>query len=234
VNREGKFNNDATILGHVGANSLTGRLRLGKEVLMPDGSSLSASSVEVGNGSSVDKVFTNDLKLGVGAVVRNGVDTVTLPLVDPFCEIPDFQCGGPMVFVKPGETLGPLPPGVYGHLRIMNGATIKLAAGEFTFCDVRMGREATLEAHGPVLMKIDGSVRIGTDSFFGPVFPAPPIVAFVSGTKVRISQNGVAIAKIIAPFARGSFGRDARFEGCFCMEQSKSDKHITLLCPETP
>lgn len=231
MNREGKFNNDATIVGHAGANGPTARLRVGKNVVMPDGTSLSAHRVEVGNASNVDKVFANDFKLGAGAVVRNGIGPVTLPLVDPFCQLPAFECSGPMVFVKPGESIGPLAPGVYGQVRIMNGATLWLAPGEFTFCDVRMGRQARLEAQGPVSMNIDGSLRIGTDSFFGSVFPAPPIVAFVSGKKVRISQKGVALAKIIAPFAKGSFGRDARLEGCFCLDQAKSDKHISLICP---
>ena len=40
-----------------------------------------------------------------------------------------------------------------------------------------------------------------------------------------------AIAQITAPFAKIQFGRDASFIGCFCVDQSKSDKHITLTCP---
>ena len=84
---------------------------------------------------------------------------------------------------------------------------------------------------GPVLLQIAGNLRIGTDSFFGPVDGAPPIAVYVAGRKVRISQSGVAVAQITAPFAKITFGRDARLDGCFCADQSKSDKHITLTCP---
>jgi hypothetical protein len=235
VNRDAKLNNDAEITGHAGVNSPDGRLRTGRNVVMLDGSSLSANRVEIGNGSSIDTVFTNDLKLGANSEVRNGTFPVSLPLVDPFCELPEFACDeGRSVLVQPGVTVGPLQPGVYGQLRILNGATLRLAPGEFTFCDVRMGREADLQAAGPVQMNIDGSLRIGSSSTFGPILNAPPIIAYVSGRTVRISQDGLANAEIIAPFAKGSFGRDAEFVGCFCMDTAKSDKHITLFCPETP
>jgi hypothetical protein len=94
-----------------------------------------------------------------------------------------------------------------------------------------MGREANIIADGPVILQIAGNLRIGTDSFFGPAFGAPPIAVYVAGHKVRISQSGVAIAQITAPFAKTTFGRDSTLNGCFCSDLSKSDKHITLTCP---
>jgi hypothetical protein len=101
-------------------------------------------------------------------------------------------------------------------------------------CEEIAFREANLQAAGPVRMNIDGSLRIGSSGTFGPILGAPPIIAYVSGKRVRISQDALAIAEIIAPFAKGSFGRDAEFQGCFCVDMAKSDKHITLFCPETP
>jgi hypothetical protein len=171
----------------------------------------------------------------MAAVIRNGSSPVTLPLVDPFCQIPvpNFTCGGQEIIVSPGSSVS-LTPGVYGRVRVLNGATLDLDQGTYTFCDVKMGREATIIAHGPALLQIVGNLRIGSGSFFGPQLqpPAPPIAVYLLGTKVRISQGAQAIAQIIAPFAQSTFGRDAELAGCFCSARAKSDKHITLSCVE--
>ena len=230
MNREAKINNDAEVTGHVAVNSVVGRLKLGKNVLVHDGSSLRANYVEIGNASSVPQVFANTVKLGFDAVIRDGTGPVTLPIADPFCQIPDFACGTQMVNLTPGD-IQLLAPGVYGYVRVPNGATLRLAPGIYTMCDVKMGREAKIIAEGPVLLQIAGNLRIGTDSYFGPVIGAPPIAAYVAGRKVRISQSGIAVAQIIAPYAKGTFGRDSNLTGCFCADQQKSDKHITLVCP---
>jgi hypothetical protein len=198
---------------------------------MPDGTSLSANFVQIGNASNVSQVFANTVKTGTGSVIRNGGGSVTLPIEDPFCEIPDFTCGGQPINVPPGQSLT-VTPGVYGFVRVANGASLRLAPGVYTVCDFRMGRDARVEAEGPVLIQIERDLRIGTDSFFGPVPGAPPIAAYVAGRKVRISQSAVAIAQIKAPFAKAQFGRDATLNGCFCSRFSKSDKHITLTCIE--
>jgi len=229
VGRAAKFNNDATLTGIAAVNSPAGTLKIGKDVFMPDGSSVRANYVEVGNASSVYDVSANSVKLGAGAVVRGTTGPITLPIADPFCEIPAFTCGGTAIFLGPGETTS-ITPGTYGFVRVPNAATLHLAPGIYTVCDVKMGREASIIADGPVILQIGGNLRIGTDSFFGPAVGSPPIAAYVAGRKVRISQSGVAVAQIIAPLAKSTFGRDATLNGCFCSDQSKSDKHITLTC----
>lgn len=229
--RELKFNNDATVAGHAAVNNLLGRLRLGKNVFMADGTSLSADLVQIGNASNVSQVFANTVKLGDGAVIRNGTGPLALPIVDPFCEVSTFPCGTTIVNVPPGATQA-LTPGVYGYARVANGSTLRLAGGVYTFCDVKMGREAAILAEGPVVMQIVGNLRIGTDSYFGPVDGAPAIAVYALGRKVRVSQSAVAVAQITAPFAKMQFGRDAAFDGCFCVDRAKSDKHITLTCTE--
>ena len=228
--RAGKINNDATVTGIAAVNSTAGTLKLGKNVFMPDGSSLEANYVEVGNASNVSTVFANTVKTGVGAVIRNGTGPLALPIVDPFCQIPTFACGGQAIFLTPGDQSS-ATPGTYGFVRVPNAATLHLAAGVYTVCDVKMGREAEIIADGPVLLQIVGNLRIGTDSFFGPAVGSPPIAVYVAGRKVRVSQSGVAVAQITAPFAKTTFGRDSTLTGCFCSDQSKSDKHITLTCP---
>jgi hypothetical protein len=218
------------VTGIAAVNDPIGILKIGKYVFMPDGTALKGNYVEIGNASSVWSVFANTVKTGTGAVIRDGIGSVTLPIADPFCTIPEFTCGTQAIFLTPGDQQT-ATPGTYGFVRVPNAATLHLAPGIYTVCDVKMGREASIIADGPVVLQIAGNLRIGTDSYFGPAIGAPPIAVYLSGRKVRVSQSGVAVAQITAPFAKFSFGRDASFTGCFCGDQSKSDKHITLTCP---
>jgi hypothetical protein len=79
------------------------------------------------------------VKTGIGAVIRNGSGPLTLPIVDPFCQIPSFTCGTEFINVAPGETRA-VTPGTYGFVRVANGATLHLAGGIYTMCDVKTGR----------------------------------------------------------------------------------------------
>lgn len=231
VAREAKLNNDATITANVGANNVGGRVRLGKAVTMPDGTRITADQVSLGGGTSVSQVFANTLLLGPEAVVRNGGGLPVLPIATPFCSVTAGPCGTNDVQVSPGQTLGPLAPGVYGRLRVLNGATVTLTAGEFTFCDIKLGRNASVIALGPVTLNVVNNVAIGTASRMVPASGTEPVRVNAGGKAVRISQSGLANAAFIAPAARMSFGRDAHLIGCFCTDRAKSDKHITLECP---
>ncbi len=133
------------------------------------------------------------------------------------------------IVLTPGDTQY-VTPGTF--VRVPSASTLHLAGGVYTVCDVKMGRDAAIVADGPEILQIAGSLRIGTDSYFGPAIGAPPIAAYPSGTKARISQSAHAVAQIEAPVAKITFVRDAMLEGCFCSDESKSDKHITLTCPQ--
>src|SRR5262249_36603605 len=135
ASREVKLNNDADIRGSVGANQAGARARLGKNVVMSDGTTIAADQVIIGVASSVDNGLANSLQVGPAAVVRGTRGTPTLPLVTPFCSIPAITCGGQDIQVAAGQTTGPLAPGTYGRVRVLNGGTLLLASGSFTFCD---------------------------------------------------------------------------------------------------
>ena len=130
--------------------------------------------------------------------------------------------------VAPGASVGPLPPGT-GKLKVLNGGTLSLQAGTFTFCDMTLGRSAALTTQGPVISNVVGNVVIGTASRFGPA-AGTPVSVNVGGKLVRVSQSAFANASFVAPNGRITFGRDSDFVGCFCTDREKSDKHITLQC----
>jgi hypothetical protein len=111
------------------------------------------------------------------------------------------------------------------------GRAVTLAAGAFTFCDVKTGRDGAIVTVGPVQIDVEHDVVIGTDSRLGPDSGTAPVLVNVAGKVVRVSQSAVANAAFVAPDARISFGRDAHLVGCFCTDRAKSDKHITLECP---
>jgi len=123
-----------------------------------------------------------------------------------------------------------LPPGTYGKLRIVNGGSLTLAPGAFTFCEIKTGRNTFLKTQGPTTINVEKDVVIGTASFFGPASGNTPVTVNVGGKLVRISQSAIANASFVAPLGRITFGRDANLQGCFCTDRAKSDKHITLEC----
>jgi len=232
VAREGKINNDADVRASAGASNPGGRFRLGKNVIFADGTNLIGDTVQLGNGSSVDRVLANTVLKGDFVTIRGGVGTPTLPLAQPFCTIPAIACGGADVMVQPNQSMGPLAPGTYGKLILQNGGTLTLAAGTFTFCDLKMGRNAVLTTVGQATLNVQRNVVIGTASTFGPAVGDTPIVVNVAGKLVRVSQSAVANAAFFAPAGRITFGRDSHLLGCFCTDREKSDKHITLECRE--
>jgi SdrD B-like domain len=229
--REGKINNDASVGGSVGVNNPGARLRFGKNVILADGTVVEADTVQIGNASSVDNVLANTLIKGAGVTIRGTTGPATLPIIQPFCSIPAITCGTSTVQVAPGASVGPLPPGAYGKLKVLNGGTLSLQAGTFTFCDVKLGRSAALTTQGPAIINVAGDVVIGTASHFGPAAGTAPVSVNVAGKLVRVSQSAFANASFVAPHGRITFGRDSHLVGCFCTDREKSDKHITLECP---
>ena len=71
------------------------------------------------------------------------------------------------MLVGPGQRLGPLAPGVYGRLQVLNGGAVTLSAGAFTFCDVKTGRGAAIRTLGPAhaaFVAPDARISFGRDA----------------------------------------------------------------------
>lgn len=233
VNRRGRFNNDGDLRASIGANAPGGAIQVGKSVNMAPGTKVVADSVSVSDGSVVDHIAANEVFVASDATVRNGTSLPSLPIVQgEYCGIPSITCGSEAVVVPPNAIRGPLAPGAYGHLRVLNGATLRLAPGRYTFCDIKTGRGGAILAEGPVTIDVAGSLSIGSGSHLMAPIGQPPMLVNVAGKKVRVSQGAVANAAIRAPNAAGQFGRDSTVIGCFCTDQTRTDKHITLICQQ--
>ena len=114
----------------------------------------------------------------------------------------------------------------------MDGASITLSTGQFTFCDVKTGRGSRITTLGPATLNVAGNVVIGTASTLAPAQGTDPVLVNATGRYVRVSDSASANAAFVAPNARITFGRGAKLLGCFCAARANSDKRIDLECGE--
>jgi hypothetical protein len=227
----GKFNNDTDILASIAANEPGATLRISQHAFMSDGTTAIGDRVEIGDDTSVYRVRTNDLHQGANVTIRSGVFAApALPLATPCCPMPAIVCGSEPVVVRRGETAS-LTPGVYGVLRVLNAGRLELAPGAYTFCSVKVGRDARIEALGAVTLDVEDTLRVGVDSHVAPAPGQPALQINVAGRRVKFTQNAVVRAFVTAPDAQIRLGRSASVQGGFCVESAQTDKHVTLQCP---
>jgi hypothetical protein len=232
VERDMKMNNYGTIAASVGSANPGGRLRLSKLVTMPDGSNAIADTLVLSVGANVSRVLANTPLINSRAVVRNGIGTPTLPIQESLCApLPPITCGTDLVVAPQSGSIGPLAPGTYGSLYVRNGASVTLSPGTFTFCDILMGRYATIETLGPATVNVEGRVRVGSSSRIGPQTGSAPVLVNVAGRSIRLSQYAVGNAAFVGPNARMTFGRSAYLLGCFCTDRAGTDKNVSMACP---
>jgi len=232
-----KVNNDGLVAANIGVNDTRGFLRLSRSLQMPDGTLAQADRVELGDGASIWAVNANDFKKAIGAEVRSGATpgTPALPLTSPFCPITSFDssCNGPDVLVQIGETRA-LAPGVYGRLRMIDGGTLQLGAGTYTFCDAKTGQGAVIETQGAAgtTILIGQRLQLGDGSVLGPQSVTDPIpVIHLEGKKFRLGEGAEATMYLSAPNTKLTMGRDSKIHGTLCVDFMKTDKHTTLDCP---
>jgi hypothetical protein len=228
----GRIGNDAEIKAGIGANDVGAFLRLGKSVVVSDGWPVSGDFLSLGDNTSVFDVFANHLSKGSGVVIRGTTGTPVLPLTAPFCPIPTITCGSTPVTLQPGESRT-LAPGAYGSLAMPNGTSLTLTGGTYSFCSIRTGRNVTINVQGAGNSTINvlGDVRFENGSFFGPTGSTLTPILNVAGNVLRIGAGTTVRAFISAPDAVLSMGRGAHVIGTFCVERTRSDKHIILECP---
>jgi hypothetical protein len=227
----GQLGNGSFIGGGFGVNDLGGNVRFGRSVFVIDGAGTVGDLVRIGNGSNVYTVLANRLIVGRDVIIRGTTGGPTLPLTAPFCPVSSFTCGTERVTVATGTVTAPLAPGVYGAVQIFNGGTLRLAPGDFTFCDLRTGRNATILTSGNTTINVTGKVRLANGSILGPTADSPTPILNVLGPQVRVGAGSVMRAILSAPNALLTMGRNARFVGVFCVLRTRSDKGITLECP---
>jgi len=150
--------------------------------------------------------------------------------------IPSFTCGKPDIVVPARGSAGPLAPGTYGALTLMNGSRITLAPGTFQFCLLNGNRNVRILTTGALqsTINVSGSVRLANGSSLRPDGITPTPEVNVGGASVRLRQDTFVQAFLSAPNAALRLGRRAKLVGTFCVDSANSDKGINLMCSASP
>jgi hypothetical protein len=96
----------------------------------------------------------------------------------------------------PGNSRCDLQPGVYGDLKVQNGAMLQLTGGDYVFCNVSFGRSTVTTTNAPSTLLVHGDFGLNNDSTFG-----------TGCNDIRVLANGQGDF---------SFGRHATVMGRFC------------------
>jgi hypothetical protein len=226
---ESRYGNAARIAGDLGTNAPGGVLVLGRRSVVEAGSTASADTVRLGNGSQVAAVASNQLEGTKAAVGQQG--PVALPLLADFCLVPMVACGGEAVVVRKQASM-PLPPGAYGDLVLQNGATLLLGPGTYQFCSIRGGRRATLRTTGATTMNVQDNVRLGNGSTIGPEGSDPLPTVNIRGKRAMLGAKSHVAALVSAPGAQLLLGRGLDWRGTFCAARVAAGPHVKLACEQ--
>jgi hypothetical protein len=123
-------------------------------------------------------------------------------------------------------------PGTYNAVDVAGGGrgpgTLILAPGSYTFCSLRLGRNAALLASGPVTINIISSVKLDNGSHVRPdsgSLSACDIKIFAGTSgKVRISRKASVQATLCAPNAKLDVTQGANLRGAFYAREVKTDR----------
>src|SRR5262245_30516990 len=159
---EARVGNASSVSGDLGANDPGGKIRLGRKVVLADGTTVAGDDVGASNGASLFDVAANRFDPGRNTVVRGTVTTPSLPLDDSFCPLAEVTCGGADVVVRRGDPPRALSPGTYGDIVLENGARLQLAPGIYFACSLNAGRGVDISVTGalPSTLNIAGDLRL--------------------------------------------------------------------------
>jgi cysteine-rich repeat protein len=156
------------------------------------------------------------------------------------CSLPPLPvpCEGSDVTVsKRGET--PLPPGMYGSVRVKNGGTLVLTGEAYVFCgDLHVARNGSLLASVPTSIEVGGNVMFANATDVGPV-PDDSVTPcevdlFVSGDTVSIQRNADVRLELCAPNADLHVNNGATLIGDFVAHDTHIHRATLGPCPEMP
>ena len=141
------------------------------------------------------------------------------PFTPPLIADVKTACGFPSPFppCTPGVdvdvavgTTTPLGPGTYGKVRVHGTSAVAgalvLTGGTYTFCDLKVSRNAQLRVQTPSTVDVLGKASFGPSSFFGPDtgsgLVASDIQLYAAGPLVKLTRDSVSEAHVCAPDAK--------------------------------
>jgi hypothetical protein len=130
----------------------------------------------------------------------------------------------------PGNQQCDLVPGVYGVLWVMNDARVSLAPGQYTFCRVKIGRQATVEADATtILVPNGGTFKAGNGSQVGSDCGDLTVLKQGFGS-VSFGRHALIASRICAPQSFLRLGHGNTLIGQFVADIITSDSNNQARC----
>ena len=198
--------------GDVGVNAAGGLLLAPRFFTAPN-------SVVVSDRVRFDKNPGSTVLLQLYANVIEQFGPLGTPFPPPIVANVKTACGYPAPFpaCTPGVDVEiavgmttPLAPGAYGKVRVhgtsVSAGALVLTGGSYTFCDLKVSRNAQLRVQLASTINVVGKVSFGPSSFFGPDggsgLVASDIQVYAAGSFVKLTRDSFSEAHVCAPDAK--------------------------------
>jgi hypothetical protein len=160
-------------------------------------------------------------------------------LAQPECTLPQPfpPCGSDSVTVKKRATMT-LPAGTFGDVRVRNGGTLILQAGDYVLCSLHVSRRGSLLFESAATISVSGDVRFSNSTFVGPVPDATispcDVELLVNGASVAVQRNAAVRLTLCAPNASLHVNKGADLVGTFFAHKKRFHRVAVQGCPAPP
>ena len=228
-----------TISGHAGSD---GDIHSNGDIKFNKGN----PSTHDGNVTAVRKITiqaknTIDGDVTAGSAVSNSgtvTGTVTQNASVPTVPLPSlsFSVGGDNMTVAENGTLA-LVPGSYGNVKVHKNGTLELSSGDYFLESLNIDKLAVLAvdvSDGSVTVNVEGLISFGQNSKVE-ITPGgeddTEEVTFnsLNDGSLKIHTGSKVLGTVIAPAAKVSIDKNARFKGAICTELISVGKGVTFL-----
>lgn len=143
----------------------------------------------------------------------------------------DSDCIPPILDSNPGNQICDLAPGVYGSLVALDNSKIQFAGGDYTFCDVQLGKQTETQASAATVINVPspGGFGISNLSKFGRLC-GDFTVRVKDGGDVTFGKGVTINAKVCAPESHVTLGHGNTLTGQFVGNDVSSDVENQGFC----
>jgi len=218
------------VAGDVGVNAAGGSLSASSHgVISAPHSAIVADMTRMSTQSVCLQHFAN--------VHRESCGPTASPDPLPILADPVQACGFPNPFpacnpanartVSSGQTVTLAPdPNGYGDIRVYGGGTLVLTGGDYRFCSLRAGRDATILVQGKSTIDVKGPINLANGTFLGPAGSVTPrdVAIFADTTMVHFSGSSDVRARLCAPGAMLRLTHGANVAGTFVARTIRTER----------
>jgi hypothetical protein len=157
--------------------------------------------------------------------------TLPLPACDPLRPVTAVEGDDCSDFdVVPGNGQCDLAQGVYGALRMRDGAKVVFGAGDSSLCGLHAGKGVRLASSGPATLLIPGRGRVSFNNGADVGTDCQVLRLVTEQGDVRFGRNGDFVLDVCALAGRLRLGHANNVRGHFWADVVGSDRNNTGLC----